>query len=181
MGLVAVALTLVVLIQVVCLFALVDQYKGLLQIREASRLVDTSYDIPLFDIDSMLPSAIGLPAAIDHEQFAVVLLLSTKCTACRAVALGMEKRLPDHTWVVLEGRSEDECREFQEQVGLAAEPVFVDAGGRIAERLRAHVFPSAIIFAQGHASSAHSVPSYRQFRQLLDKRGAFLAELNSAS
>ena len=181
MTLVALGLLLVALIQMLCLFALVDQYKSLLQIRDALRLVDTSYDLPLFAVDGTLPSAIGLPSPIDREPFAVVLLLSTKCSSCRSVALAMDGRLPDDSWIVLEGRSEDECREFQEQVRLSTEPVFVDAGGRIAERLRIHHFPSAIVFANGQAQSAHSVPSYRQFRQLLERRKEAFPELDSAS
>jgi hypothetical protein len=166
----ALGLTLVALIQVLCLFALVDQYKSLLQIREALRLVDTPNEIPLFDLQGTLPSSAGLPATIDSEPFAVILLLSTKCTTCKAVARGMGGQVPVHSWALVEGGSERECLEFKEEVGLPDKQVLIDVGGRIAQKLGTRIFPSAIVFSNGVARSARTVPSYRQFRQLLDKR-----------
>jgi hypothetical protein len=170
MALVAVGLILVALIQVLCLFALVDQYKSLLQIRDALRLVDTPQELPLIGVDGILPSSIGLPAVVDAEPFAVVLLLSTKCTTCKAVARGMNGQVPARSWAVIEGRSDDECREFQREVGLAGQEVLIDVGGQIADRLRTRTFPSAVVFSNGAARSVRTVPSYRQFRQMLDRR-----------
>lgn len=45
--LVTAVLGLVMLIQLLCLFALVDQYKSLLQLRDALRIVDTPNELPL--------------------------------------------------------------------------------------------------------------------------------------
>lgn len=169
MAVVLASLTVVALVQVLCLFALVDQYKSLLQIRDALRLVDTPNELPVLSLDGILPSSVGLPAALDAEPFAVVLLLSTKCTTCKAVARGMGGRVPAHSWVVIEGRSEDECREFQQEVSLTDRQVLIDVGGRIADGLRTRTFPTAIVFSSGVARSARIIPSYRQFRQLIDK------------
>ena len=170
MALLGFGLTFVAVIQVICLFALVDQYKSLLQIRESMRLVDTPNDLPLFDLEGTLPSSVGLPAAVDSEPFAVVLLLSTRCTTCKAVARGMGGQVPAHSWAVIEGRSESECQEFRDEVSLADQPVLIDVGGRIAERLRTRIFPTAIVFSNGVARSARTIPSYRQFRQVLERR-----------
>lgn len=169
MVLIVIALIVVSLIQCLCLFALVDQYKSLLQIRDALRLVDTPNELPLLGLDEVRPSALGLPAAIDTEPFAVVLLLSTKCTTCRAVAKGMGGHVPSTCWVVVEGRGEPEIRSFREETGLLSGAIFADPGGRIAEKLRAHVFPSAVVFVRGVAQTARSIPSYRQLTQLLSR------------
>lgn len=170
MALLGLGLTLLALIQVVCVFALVDQYKSLLQLRDALRLVDTPNELPVLGLDGTLPSSVGLPAVIDGEPFALVLLLSTKCTACKAIARGIGGQVPHKTWPVIEGRSESECREFQEAAELPAERVLLDPGGRIADGLKTRIFPTAIIFSKGVAVLARSIPSYRQFRQLVESR-----------
>ena len=141
-------LLLVALIQVLCLFALVDQYRSLLQIRDALRLVDVPSDLRVFDLDGVAPSSVGLPNALDTEPFALVLLLSTRCATCKAVARGMSGQVPNHTWPVIEGRSFDECQEFREEVGLVGQQVSIDVGGKISDRLKTRIFPAAIVFLE---------------------------------
>lgn len=173
MALLGLGLVLVAVIQVICVFALVDQYKSLLQLRDALRLVDTPNELPVLGLDGTLPSSVGLPAVIDGEPFAVVLLLSTKCTTCKAVARGMDGQVPAKTWAVIEGRSESECRGFQEAAGLPNERVLIDPGGRIADGLKTRIFPTAMVFSMGVALRAQSVPSSRQLRQLVDRPEEF--------
>lgn len=80
----------------------------------------------------------------------------------------MDGRVPGNTWAIIEGRSADECLQFKAEVGLSDTRVMVDPGGRIADKLKTHMFPSAIVFVDGKPRSAKSIPSYRQFRQICE-------------
>lgn len=123
-----IAILLISIVQLLCLFALVDQYKSILQLRDALRLVDTPQELSLVDLEGVWPSAVGLPVPLDSERFAVVLLLSTKCTTCTAVARGLGGRVQAPLWAVIAAGSERQGEQFQEEVGLTGERVLVDVG-----------------------------------------------------
>ena len=177
MALITLCLVVVAVLQVICLLALVDQYKSLLQVRNALLLVDTPQELPLLGLDGVRPSAVGLPARLDSEEFAIVVLLSNKCGTCTAVARGFG-RFPAPGWAVVAAASEDQCRVFQEEVGLHGDRVLLDVGGRIADRLKVHSFPTAIVFSNGAAVNSRAIPSNRQLRRLLEDRNQLLSLVN---
>jgi len=78
----AMCLGLVAVIQVVCVLALIDQYKGLLQIRTTLGLVDT----PRIEIAPSAPplslSGLGLPNQLEQADHAI--LCSCQRSALRA-------------------------------------------------------------------------------------------------
>ena len=166
MTLIVVGLIVLGVLEIVCLLALVDQYKGILQIRERLALDDTALDLEVVNA-GVQAAAIGLPLAFSRDDLAVGVMLSTKCASCFTVAEGFKGRVPTGAWAIIAG-SESGCKEFQERVGLAGDRVLMDFGGQIADRLHVRTFPSALLFANGQLTAVKSVPSYRELRHVLD-------------
>src|SRR5215472_559454 len=164
-----VAVAVVAIIQVVCVLALVDQYRGLIQIREGMGLIDTPQPIELAAMaESPSPSAIGLPGHLDAAERVVVAFLSTKCMTCRTIGRGLHGRVPRDLWVVVEGPTEEECARWLDDVGLARERVMVEnMNDGVASRLDLSVFPSTLVFDQGSLTAAETLPSSRQLSRLL--------------
>ena len=164
-----VAVAVVAIIQVVCVLALVDQYRGLIQIRESMGLIDTPQPIELAAMAaSPSPSDIGLPAHLDAAERVVVAFLSTKCMTCRTIGRGLHGRVPRDLWVVVEGPTDEECDRWLDDVGLARERVMVEnMNDGVASRLDLSVFPSALVFDQGFLTAAETLPSSRQLSRLL--------------
>jgi hypothetical protein len=178
MTLVTVGLIVVGLVQLVCLLALIDQYKGLLQIRTALSLVDTPYDLGLVDGEVSRASAAGLPTVFDAEDLVVIAIFSTKCASCITVAQDWRGRVSEPTWALIAAGSEDQAREFQSKVGLPSDRVLVDVDGRIASNLKIRTFPSAVVFSKGELKTATTIPSYRQLRALIQDSVAQFAGIN---
>ena len=165
MVLIALVLTVMGLLQIICLLALVDQYKGLLQIRDRLELKDTALDLPVSDLQ-VRAAGTGLPPSFTSDDVAVGLLFSTKCLSCASVAEGLKGRVPGGAWAIIAG-SEPQCEEFRAKAGLTGDRVLLDIGGRITDKLRVRTFPSALLFSNGRLAAAKSVPSYRELRHVL--------------
>jgi hypothetical protein len=178
MALVTMGLIAVGLVQLICLLALVDQYKGLLQIRRDLSLVDTPYDLGLVDDEAPRASATGLPKAFDAEELVVIAVFSTKCASCVTVAQDWRGRISEPTWALIAAGSEDQAREFQRTVGLPSDRVLIDVDGRIASNLKVRTFPSAVVFSKGELKTATTIPSYRQLRALIEDSVAQVAGIN---
>jgi hypothetical protein len=159
---------LIAVVQVICLLALVDQYHGLLQIREALGLVDTPQQLAIDGAEYLTPSSVGLPSHLDNEELAVVVLLSTKCGTCRSIGRGFQGHVSSPAWAVIAGESRERCKEWLIEVGLSGARLVEDIGGTVAESLKLTTFPSAIVFANGSIQSARTLPSFRQLKRLLD-------------
>lgn len=166
MPLIAVGLGIVLLVQAICVLALIDQYKGILQIRHRLDLKDTAIDLDIAET-GVLASETGLPSPFSTEEGVVAVLFSTKCASCFSVAEGFKGRVPAGAFAIIAG-SEVQCREFQDRVGLTGDRVLMDVDGRIADKLRVRTFPSALLFSRGELTAAKSVPSYRELRHVID-------------
>jgi hypothetical protein len=177
MSLLALCVILITVVQVICLLALVDQYHGLLQIREALGLVDTPQELAIDGAEQLKPSTVGLPSQLDNEEVAVVVLLSTKCGTCRSIGRGFQGRVSSPAWAVIAAESRERGEEWLADVGLSGERLVMDVGGTVAERLKLKTFPSAVIFTRGSVESARTLPSYRQLSRLL---GAGVDEYSKA-
>jgi hypothetical protein len=164
-----IAIAVIAILQVICLLALVDQYKGLLQIRESMGLLDTPEPIQLAALTAApAPSELGLPERLDAEERVVVAFLSTKCTTCRNIGKGLRGHIPTNMLVMLEGPRQDACEQWLTEVGLSGERVLIESmHDGVASRLDLSIFPSALIFEAGSLRAAQTLPSTRQLRQLL--------------
>jgi hypothetical protein len=178
MALVTIGLIALGVVQLVCLLALVDQYKGLLQIRRQLGLIDTPYDLGLADDGALRASAAGLPTAFDREDVVVIAVLSTKCASCVTVAQDWHGKISEPAWALIAAGSHEQAREFQEKVGLFSDRVLVDVEGRIANNLKIRTFPSAVVFSKGELKSATTLPSYRQLRALIEESVEQFAGIN---
>lgn len=163
-----VSLSVIALIQVICVLALIDQYRGLLQIRASLGLVDSSKEIDLAAVrDRVTPSSLGLPAAVEAESRAVVVFLSTHCSTCLAIASGLGGHVRSPLWLVVEGLSPETAEKWLSGVGLSHERVLQDSDGAIAERLSLDVVPSALVFERGELVRAATLPSIRQLNRIV--------------
>lgn len=81
-----IVVTVLSLLVSICLMALVDQYQTLQLIRGRLELDDAPAPVVIPGDRVLAPSAIGLPAELDHREHLVVLFLSTTCATCRALA-----------------------------------------------------------------------------------------------
>jgi hypothetical protein len=166
MLLIGIGLGIVLLVQIICVLALIDQYKGILQIRNQLRLRDDAVDLEIAEM-GVDASEAGLPPPFSSEEGVVGVLFSTRCASCFSVAEGFKGRVPAGAWAIIAG-SEPQCKEFQERVGLTGDRVLADVDGRIADKLRVRTFPSALLFARGELTAAKSVPSYRELRHVIN-------------
>lgn len=141
----------------------VELYRQLTQVRAYLKLVDEPTPVELGSASGVLASSVGLPAAVDTAPSAIVLVLSTKCATCRALANTVRGAVPRWLWLLVEPASgaEQEGKEFVEEFQLAGERTIVDADGEIAERLGMDVTPLALFFDGGRLRKAETVPSTR--------------------
>jgi hypothetical protein len=146
----------------------IELYRQVTQIRAYLRLVDEPTPVDLGHANGMPAGAAGLPAAVDDATSAVVLVLSTKCATCRALANSVRGAVPRWLWLMVEPASgtEQEGREFVEEFQLAGERTMVDTDGEIAERIGMDVTPLALFFEGGRLRRAETVPSTRHLHSL---------------
>jgi hypothetical protein len=164
-----VAVAVIAIVQLICVLALVDQYRGLLQIRESLGLVDSPQPLSLPALTAApSPSSVGLPEQLDQEDRTIVAFLSTKCMTCRTIGRNLHGHVPANMWVVVEGPTEMACNRWLEEIGLSSQRVSVeDMNDGVASRLDLTVFPSALVFDRGSLALAQTLPSFRQLSQLL--------------
>lgn len=168
-----IALTIVVValavLVLVCLLALVDQYRTLELVREHLGVNDAPRPID-HRPGPLVPSEVGLPGHLDARGHLVVLLLSTSCTTCRTVAVALRGKDLPALHVVVRSAAADEGRAWCAEVGLAPHAVTLDVGGAVAAALGVTITPAALVVRDGGVVLAQTVPSYRQLEPLLSGR-----------
>ena len=140
------------------------------QLRQQAGLMDEPISVD-FDSSASL-EVIGEPAIWEGPQYNgrfVVLVLSTSCTTCAAVASGLpRKRTPNLVCLVVAGQ-EDEALAWMTQQGLEHGPyVRADVRGRISERFGLSTSPVAIRFEGTRPVGATTVPSKQHTKALFD-------------
>ena len=155
----------VLILQILCLLALVDQYKGILQIRDRLELRDVPLELATSAAGISAADA-GLPAAFSDEASAIGILLSTKCQSCVTVAADMQGRVPGTAWAVIVG-AETQCQEFQDRARLAGDRVLWDVNGQISDRLQVRTFPALVLFKSGVLADAKSISSHRGLEEVI--------------
>lgn len=164
----AICIAVIALIQVICVLALIDQYRGLLKIRANLGLIDATQPLELAAIGAgTAPSAIGLPAGLDLEERTAVLFLSTTCSTCRTIGQALQGRVREPLWLVIEGPSTEACTKWLSDVRLSGDRIAQDIHGDIAARLGLEIAPSALIFQSGQLVRAAAVSSVRQLQRFV--------------
>jgi hypothetical protein len=164
-ALTALVLVLTVLL-LVCLFALMDQYRTLELVRDHLGINDSPRPLT-FPSGEIVPSEAGLPAHLDGADHLVVLFLSTSCTTCKTVANALRGKRAEGLHVVVRSRSEALGREWAQEAGLAPDAVTVAADDHIADAFELRVTPAVFVLRGGHIALAQTVPSARQLEPLL--------------
>lgn len=102
----------------------------------------------------------------------VVLLLSSDCSTCRAVASGLRDLVArfDRLRIVtiLQARNHDEVTDMLADAGLARDEVTVDLEGEYGAAVGIATRPAAVVIRQGIISEGAVVRNARQLQQLLD-------------
>jgi hypothetical protein len=142
--------------------ALVELFEQVKQVRAYLQMEDRPTTLELGRSQGLAASAVGLPAALDDADQALVLFLSNRCETCRTIAATLAGGAPPAAlWVVVEPTSGDGS-EFVEEFQLRGDRVLVDRGERIATQLGLDVTPAAILVEQGRLAHAQTVPTVRQ-------------------
>jgi hypothetical protein len=163
-----IVVVLLSLLVLVCLLALVDQYRTMELIRAKLKLEDNPEPIPIPNDRPVNPSAIGLPNELDARAHVAVLFLSTSCTTCRSIAKGLQTKPSTDVWVVLmHAPNEEAGAAWLAAAQMPAERASVDVHGDIASALGIDVVPSVVVYREGDIVLAQSIPSFRQLVPLL--------------
>jgi hypothetical protein len=149
-----------------------ELYRDVRQLRDVAGILDRPLDVDLDEVADTLPSAHGLPEALDSVAAALVLFLSDRCGTCHALAAAFSHDgLPSGLWVVLEARSPRSAEEFLAEHGLTAANtggrLLVDAAGKIAERIGLRTTPVGFRVQNGRIAGATTVPSQRYLSSIL--------------
>lgn len=164
------ALVLVVAVLVlVCLFALMDQYRSLEEVRDHLGTGDAPRPLT-HPVGAIVASEIGLPASLDGAEHAVVLFLSTTCATCSTVARSLRGSLPDDLHVVVRTPTTGVGAEWCDDVGLRPGTVTLATDDRIADAFGLRVTPAGFVLSHDRIAAAQTVPSPRQLEALLDQR-----------
>jgi hypothetical protein len=170
-------MTLAVVILALIVFVLCgvvyELFRDVRQLRDAAGILDRPLDVDIGAVAGTRPSSLGLPGALDSVPSALVLFLSDRCNTCRAIATGLEGRLPPLLWLVLEAQSADSAARFIDSYEMAPMMcdgrLIVDVDGAIAARIGLDMTPVGFRVRDGLVAEATTVPSKRYLFSILPK------------
>lgn len=151
--------------------ALVELFRDVRQVRDTLGILDRPLQVDVTPIAGTRPSAYGLPHVLDSAASALVLFLTDRCSSCYALADSLGGRLPPALWLVLEPRNDASADAFIKRFafadGVADGRVIIDAGEKIANRIRLETAPVAFRVEGGLLAGATTVPSSRYLTSIL--------------
>jgi len=156
------------LIVLICVLALMDQYRTLELIRTHLGITDAPRPLDVRR-DGAMPSAAGLSGHFDDTDHLVLLFLTTSCSTCKAVASPLHGRRESSLVVVLAAKTRDSAFAWVKDVGLDPSTVVVDLHEKVAAFYGIEASPSAIVLSYGKVVLAQTVPSFRQLSPLLSR------------
>jgi hypothetical protein len=119
-----------------------------------------------------LPDPVRAVFSENGSRDGVLLLLSTDCSTCRAVASGLRDVLAEadgqRVVTILQARHHDEVTQMLAETGLARDDVVVDLEAELGAALGVELRPSAVVVRDGIVSEGAVVRNPRQLQQLLD-------------
>jgi hypothetical protein len=155
----------------VCLFAIMDQYRTLEEVREHLGTGDAPRPLT-HPTTPVVASEIGLPARLDGADHAVILFVSTTCATCATVARGLRGPLAPDIHIVLKAVSEPDGVTWCGEIGLDPDHVTIATDDRIADAFGLRVTPAGFVLHHDRIAVAQTVPTPRQLVALLDQAAA---------
>jgi hypothetical protein len=172
-------LAIIAVLLLICMLALVDQYRTLALIRARLEMDDSPEPLDWPTSADVRPSNIGLPERLDNESHLVLLFLSTRCNTCRKVIDGFKGRPPATVWVVLETESSEAGGAWLSDASYPRERATLDLDGSVAASLDLDVTPAAFLMRYGEVLMGQTIPSYRQLSGLLSKDSSRILQLSA--
>jgi hypothetical protein len=161
---------LVAVVQLVCLLALIDQYRTLEFIRSELGLDDSPQPLDVPSTATSVGDLLAAPPEFNQHGLGLLLFVSTTCQTCREVVVRMKGSMPRAVAVVVSARSESEFESWVTAAGLQDHgSVTFDDGHRIAAELQLATTPAAFIVTPDRVLSGQTIPSYRQLQRQLQK------------
>jgi hypothetical protein len=160
---------LVFAVAIVVLFAMLAELAS----RVPSREPDTPWTRPLEEARvGRVPEA--WPADFAGKEHPVVLVLSTACQSCRAVAVQLSEEHADWADValVISTSSRPLGDEFVAQYKLGRFTYYIDEGGDwVSEEFGVRTSPSALVFRDGRLATAHVFSDVATLRSMVSGEG----------
>jgi hypothetical protein len=174
-GMTTIALALATLEGLVIVLLVVSQvelFRDIEQLRTATGNIDRPLPVDLGAAHGRAPGDVGLPAELDGELGALVLVLSTRCGTCRSIAETLGGTIPKQVWLLLIGSVPEDSKEFVEVYGFDGPRMVVDTDDRISSALGVMSTPTGIVVENGRLAWAQTVPSTRQLFTLIPQVGS---------
>jgi hypothetical protein len=163
--------TALALLTFVLFGALIELFKDVRQLRDIAGVLDRPLELGIDRVAGTMPSAYGLPSALDSASSALVLFLSDKCSTCRVLASSLKEGLPNGLWVVVEAGTKGAALAFLETFKLDQAQldgrVSIDEDGAIAGRIGLDTTPVGFRIKNGRIVNATTVPSVRYFQSIV--------------
>jgi len=153
-----------------CLFAaLVEMFRQLEQLRENVGIADTARAIEFLRSYPLADLGISVPEDGAQIDRAAIVFLSDSCTTCASVAKSIPRKHTPRLRVVLHSYDEHAAQGWLSSLGLdALNTVQFDPTRSAALALGVTVVPCVVKFEDGHAVSAHTMPSGRLVKPLVN-------------
>jgi hypothetical protein len=161
----AVAGSILALIVAMIGAALVEAFRQLTEIRTTLNLDDLPLPLDLRG-EKMRAADFGLPGTIDAIPEAVIVVLSTKCATCIAIAQSFGGGAPSSVWFVLQ-TAQDDAANMKAVLSSCRERLVVDVNGLLCDRVGLQVTPSVLTVRWGEVVRAQAVSSVRQVFSLV--------------
>jgi hypothetical protein len=145
--------------------ALVEVFRQLREFRTTLALDDLPLPLDLRGA-KILSTDFGLASAMVSLPEAVIVVLSTKCATCLAIAQSFAGGAPNSVWFVLQ-TTEDDAASMRAVLNSCRERLVVDRDGRMCERVGLQVTPSVLTVRWGEVVRAQAVSSVRQVFSLV--------------
>jgi hypothetical protein len=145
--------------------ALVEVFRQLKELRTALDLDDVPLPLDLRGT-TIRATDLGLDGALSSLPETIVVVLSTKCATCLAIAHSFAGGSPGSVWFILQ-TAEDEPMNLGSILSSSRERLLLDPGGRMCERVGIQVTPSLLTVRFGEVVRAQAVSSVRQVLALV--------------
>lgn len=166
----ALTLAMAVLL-LICVLALMDQYRTLELVRDKFGINAQPAAISRPDRAPDLVSLGVQKHPIPAERDFLVLFLSTTCNSCTDVAMFLADNPSDRIVTVVRAPSREEVITWCGRAGLSIDLVHADIDGSVGAAFRVNVNPSVFLLQGDEIVLAQTVPTPHQLAPLLEGSG----------
>lgn len=145
--------------------ALVEVFSQLRDLREVTELDDRASPLTLAEDAERDASALGLPEGLVEAPRAAVILLSSSCAVCGAIAKEIGSSVVPTVWYAT---ADDDPRSRVTAALVHQEDrLLPDMGERLRMEMGIDIVPSMLLFEAGTLRHAYAVGSVRQARAVI--------------